>query len=104
LFNLSSSRQFTNTGKGGICCWSFNGPVFGNGGYTELGALSEPFNGDGECRSWANSPGYKIVIEGGKNMLTNKEDGNFTISELEVWEVVNVENLPKKKEGNCTNQ
>jgi uncharacterized protein with HEPN domain len=43
-------------------------------------------------------------------MLTNKEDGYFTISELEVWEVVNVENpvlkeeLPKKGEGNCTNQ
>jgi hypothetical protein len=43
-------------------------------------------------------------------MLTNKDNGSFTISELEVWEVVNVENLvlkeelPKKKEGNCTNQ
>jgi hypothetical protein len=37
-------------------------------------------------------------------MMTNKEDGYFTISELEVWEVVNVENLPKKKEGNCNNQ
>ena len=48
------------------------------------------------CRSSANRPGYKIVIEGGKNMLTNKEDAKFTISEIEVWEVVNVENLELK--------
>ncbi len=26
-------------------------------------------------------------MEGGKNMLTNLEDGDFTISELEVWQV-----------------
>jgi hypothetical protein len=93
LFNLSSSRQFTNTGNGGIFCYSYYGPVFGskeNGG--ELHAF-EPFNGDGKCRSLANLPGYKIVKEGGKNMLTNNKDGDFTISELEVWEVVNVENL-----------
>ena len=44
-------------------------------------------------------------------MLTNKENGPFTISELEVWEVVNVENLVlkqeykrKKNNGNCNNQ
>jgi hypothetical protein len=87
LFNLSSSRQFTNTGKGGIYCYSKSGPNFGNeetGG--ELGA-GQPFNGDGKCGSYANKPGYKIVLEGGKNMLTNKEDGRFTITELEVWQV-----------------
>jgi hypothetical protein len=96
LFNLSSSRQFTNTGKGGIYCYSDWGPAFGNKDTGELGAC-EPFNGDGKCYSYANWSGYKIVIEGGKNMLTNKEDGNFTISELEVWEVVNVENLVLKE-------
>ncbi len=44
-------------------------------------------------------------------MLTNKENGPITISELEVWEVVNVENLVLKQEykrnnnGNyCNNQ
>jgi hypothetical protein len=68
--------------------------VFGNKD-DELSAW-EPFNGDGKCYSGANKPGYKIVIEGGKNMLTNKEDGYFTISELEVWEAVNVENLDIK--------
>jgi hypothetical protein len=97
LFNLSSSRQFTNTGKGGIICGSGWGPRFeSDDDNSELFAF-EPFNGDGKCYSWANKPGYKIVIEGGKNMLTNKEDGDFTISEIEVWEVVNVENLVLKE-------
>jgi hypothetical protein len=96
LFNLSSSRQFTNTGKGGIRCRSDWGPLFGSDKEGELGAFG-PFNGDGNCKSFANYPGYKIVIEGGKNMLTNKEDEDFTISELEVWEVINVENLVYKK-------
>jgi hypothetical protein len=91
LFNLSSSRQFTNTGKGGIYCDSGCGPYFGSNGYDELCA-GEPFNGDRNCRSWANNPGYKIVIEGGKNMLTNKEDINFTITELEVWQVTFIVN------------
>lgn len=36
----------------------------------------------------ANLSGYGIPIDSdSKNMLTNKEDGNFKISELEVWEV-----------------
>jgi hypothetical protein len=104
LFNLSSSRQFTNKGKGGICSHSGCGPKFGANNSEELSAIYEPYNGDGKCRSWANRDGYKIVIEGGKNMLTNKEDGWFTISELEVWEVVNVENIVVKKQSNCSNQ
>jgi hypothetical protein len=58
----------------------------------ELGAIREPFNGDGRCGSNANHPGYKIVIEGGKNMLTNKEDLDFTITELEVWQVTFIVN------------
>jgi hypothetical protein len=95
LFNLSSSRQFTNTGEGGIWFRSDCGPVFSVGSSVELCA-DEPFNGDGKCTSWPNAPGYNIVYEGGKNMLTNKEGGWFTISEIEVWEVVNVENLELK--------
>jgi hypothetical protein len=92
LFNLSSSRQFTNTGKGGIDCYSDCGPAFGNdSNYCELYAW-EPFNGDGKCVSLANRDGYKIVIEGGKKMLTNKEDGRFTITELEVWQVTFIVN------------
>jgi hypothetical protein len=86
LFNLSSSHQFTNTVKGGIFCYSDSGPNFNNGESGELVAW-EPFNGDGKCASRANLPGYNIVIEGEKNMLTNKENGDFTITELEVWKV-----------------
>ncbi len=43
-------------------------------------------------------------------MLTNNKDGLFTISELEVWEVIKVENLvlkekiQEKKGSNCKNQ
>jgi hypothetical protein len=32
-------------------------------------------------------------------MLTCKEDEEFTISEIEVWEIVNVENLVLKSAG-----
>jgi hypothetical protein len=41
------------------------------------------------CRSWANAAGYGIPFDGACdiNMLTNKKDLEFTISELEVWEV-----------------
>ena len=54
----------------------------------ELAAWYEPFNGDGNCWSNANSPGYRIPRDGaGTNMLTNLEDEFFTITELEVWQV-----------------
>jgi hypothetical protein len=87
LFNLSRQRHFTNTGKGNeIYCYSDLGPCYGNG---ELCAC-EPFNGDGKCYSYANFANYKIKEEGGKNMLTNKEGKNFTITELEVWSIKEV--------------
>jgi hypothetical protein len=91
LFNLSSSRQFTNTGEGGIICWSDFGPIFGSENNGELLAY-EPFNGHEKCGSWANYSGYKIVIEDGKNMLANKDNGDFTITELEVWQVTFIVN------------
>ncbi len=52
---------------------------------SELSAYTDPFNGDNNCRSWANEPGYKIPKVDGKNQLTNKGGNWFTISELEVW-------------------
>jgi hypothetical protein len=84
LFNLSQQTQFKThrTGKE-IFCWSGCGPCYGN---TEL-AADEPFNGDGNCKSRANSATFKIPLKDGKNTLTNKEDGWFTITELEVWQV-----------------
>jgi hypothetical protein len=96
LFNLSSSRQFTNEGEGGISCWTHVGPAFSNEKANELCAFYEPFNGDNKCASWVIKSGYCIGLEGGKNMLTNKENGNFTITEIEVWEIKNVENLVLK--------
>ncbi len=73
------------------------GPAFGiKGNYGELCGFYEPFNGDNKCLSWGNKPGYCIGMTGGKNMLTNNKDGWFTISELEVWEIKNVENLVLK--------
>ncbi len=60
------------------------GPYFGSG--NELSAFFEPFNGNGHCISFANYPGYRIPVDGaGTNMLTNNKDGEFTITELEVW-------------------
>jgi hypothetical protein len=90
LFNLTSGRHFPNKGTGKeIFCSSNFGPCFrGSGGGTELIAFSEPFNGDGKCRSDANKPSYDIPVDGyGTNLLTGKKDGCFTISELEVWQV-----------------
>ena len=90
LFNLNHQRSFKNKGTGKeIFNGSDFGPVFrGNAGIgSDLGAINEPFNGNGRCYSWVNKPGYGITAEGGKNMLTNQEDGPFTITELEVWKI-----------------
>ena len=88
LFNLSKQSHFPNkrTGKE-IYCHSNYGPCFSGDGSSELSAYGEPFNGDNKCRSFANGSGYKIPLVDGKNMLTNEEDGRFTITELEVWQV-----------------
>ena len=51
-------------------------------------AYAEPFNGEGKCISNANGQSYAIPMdEAGNNMLTNKKDGIFTITEIEVWKV-----------------
>jgi hypothetical protein len=63
------------------------GPCFAGAGYESELRAGQPFNGEKKCQSFANEAGYDIRVEGGVNMLTNKEDGAFTISELEVWEV-----------------
>jgi hypothetical protein len=84
LFNLSQQTQFKNHRTGEeIYCQSGWGPCYGHG---ELD-VCQPFNGDGRCLSLANKDTYKIPLKDGKNALTNKEDGDFTITELEIWEV-----------------
>ena len=68
------------------------GPCFLGDNGSELAAWVEPFNGDGNCWSYANEPGYRIPVDGtGTNMLTNNKDDRFTITELEVWEVTYLE-------------
>ena len=47
-----------------------------------------PFNNSRLCYSYAGESSFNISFDSdGKNMLTNQNDGSFTISELEVWEV-----------------
>lgn len=45
----------------------------------------EPFNDVGKCYSFGNGVGFVIPVFSGLNLLTNRQDGNFTITELEVW-------------------
>jgi hypothetical protein len=54
LFNLSKESHFPNkrTGKE-IYCYNNWGPCFDGGIGSDLSAYSEPFNGDGKCRSCA---------------------------------------------------
>ena len=89
LFNLSCKSCFPckKSGKD-KCCSSDHEPSFGVLEDGELVSFKSPFNGYGNCKSTANSPGYGIPVDAlGTNMLTKEMDGQFTISELEIWEV-----------------
>jgi hypothetical protein len=71
-----------------IYCGNKWGPSFCGSDESELVAYYEPFNGDNNCTSNACKPDFDIPVDGaGLNLLTNNEDGDFSISELEVWEV-----------------
>jgi hypothetical protein len=88
LFNLSSRINFPSKQTGiDIYCGDIYGPCFSGSDGFELDVYNEPFNGDDKCVSYTNKPSYDIPEIDGLNMLTNKENGRFTISELEVWEV-----------------
>jgi hypothetical protein len=85
---LTRSLHFPSNATGrDIYCSSVRGPNFDGGDGIELGTY-EPFNGKEKCRSRANYPGYKIPEVNGKNQLTDQEGIDFTISELEVWLLV----------------
>jgi len=89
LFNLSRCRHFPSKKRGWdiYCYWNL-GPFFAGFKGCELGIADSPFNRDRSCESFANKPGYGIPLDkDGTNMLTNLKENNFTISELEVWEV-----------------
>ncbi len=89
LFNLTRSRHFPSkaTGRDIYCAGNF-GPCFEGFAGDDLVAWNQPFIGKDSCCSYANQPGYNIPLVDGKNQLTNKADGKFTISELEVWLLV----------------
>ncbi len=89
LFNLTKKRHFphNNDTQQAIYCKEGFGFGFAGGSSIELGTSEEPYNGDGNCYSEANNDGFKIPLEGGKNMLTDQEDVKFTVKEIEVWEV-----------------
>ena len=97
LFNLTRSRHFPSKASGkDIYCRDDYGPCFHGGGDGSELAAFYPFNSKENCRSYANQSGYNIPSETKKglfsdteiNQLTNKKDGAFTISELEVWLLV----------------
>ena len=44
-----------------------------------------------KCESWGNRDVYGIPIKEGINMLTNQKDGKFIITEMEVWQVKEIE-------------
>ena len=91
LFNLSCKRNFPDQKKDFARKHNQAGTTFIYGDW-ELEANNEPFNGEGNFTSYAKREGYNIPLnETRLNMLTNKKDGKFTISELEVWELTNTE-------------
>ena len=89
LFNLTRSRHFPSKASGNdIYCSSNYGPCFWGDGGAELGADDQPFNGKDKCYSKANKPAYNIPLVDGMNQLINQANGGFSISELEVWLLV----------------
>ena len=94
VFNLTTRQQFhVKDHSLAIICRANWGPCFGNG---EL-ATREPFNGNNNCWSYINQKYYGIPESNGMNQLTNTEVderlvfSDFTISEIEVWEVKFIE-------------
>ena len=94
LFNLTTHQLFKSQNHSkAIICSKKSGPEFGAG---ELVAY-EPFDEYINCRSSVNMSGYRIGVDSEiKSKLTNLECGKhknvlfsfFTISELEVWQVI----------------
>ena len=88
LFNLTCKDHFPSK-KTGRDLWNKNNIAIDfNNNSSELGVIYEPFNGIENCMSYANEPGFGIPYTYGTiNKLTMKEDGAFTITQMEVWQV-----------------
>ena len=96
LFNLTTHRLFKSKDHSkAIKCSRGLGPCFGD---EELIAF-EPFNRENQCRAYVNQSGYRVdKDQENYNMLTNTQSKNsqskltiFSISELEMWEVIYTE-------------
>ena len=96
LFNLTTQQLFKcQYHQWAIVCNKDKGPCFG---LSELQAFLEPFNKDNACWSNANEDVYQVEMDSEKiNKLTNLkcekdkygfDQSIFTISELEVWEII----------------
>jgi hypothetical protein len=91
LLNLTSKCSFhCKDSERAIYCHKGTGPTFGN---SELKIVA-PFNGKGNCVSFANHYCYEIpASKDGINQLTGANiDGDdrsvSTIIELEVWQII----------------
>lgn len=63
------------------------GPFFG---HSELRIMSIEYERR-HGRSEANKSCFKIPVEDGKNRLTDMETSDFAISEVEVWQLIEME-------------
>jgi len=68
-----------------ICNYYEYGPSFGE---LELTANTEPFDETLNCTSMEKVNIYRIEKIGRNNALTNSDSCAFTITELEVWEIL----------------
>jgi hypothetical protein len=85
LFNLTCCRYFPLKEKD--TGYPYNDELYYGAG--EL-TVKHPYNGNNNCYSDTNYH-YGIPFEDGKNMLTNKEGKYFTITEMEIWKVTEME-------------
>lgn len=97
MFNLTRSRHFSSKGVGKEIYPPHygGGPCFGAAKdyKKELEAWIYPFNYHDAMVSHTNGPCFGIPRVGRINMLTNMRKNYFEISEMEVWEVKEIEEL-----------
>ncbi len=94
LINLTTRNAFKVIDHTkAIICGKGWGPRFGDAEFQAF----EPFNGNDNCWSYVNNAGYHITMDSeSKSNLTNLKCkitlgdyfSSFTISELEVWEII----------------
>jgi hypothetical protein len=86
LFNLTQQQHFPVLyHTHAVRCGRNKGPSFGD---IELVAWHQPFNKDYACNSFVRRSGYTIPeISEDVNDLTQWYRADFTIDELEVWQV-----------------